>query len=193
MKKSNYKFMLLGMILVFLFSSNVYSQEENIVTGKVFPAGMNAPMNQVKVKVQGDDASTVTTDGDGFFRIKVKSFPVNLVFYKETYEVQVVTVKKPSDIAEYMNATNYKKPSEPVTVKRQQNENVVTGKVFPAGMVTPMRDVKVQIKGDDSSEVITDGNGFFMIPFGRFVTRVCKHFIAFPMWALPLDSIHKIH
>ena len=103
MKKNIYgKFMLLGMILIFLFSGNVYSQEENIVTGKVFPAGMMTPMRGATVQLEGKPSTAVTTDGDGFFSIKVPSFPVVLVVTKEYYVPQVVRVKKPSDITVYM-------------------------------------------------------------------------------------------
>lgn len=105
MKKSNYsKLSLLGLIMLFLFSGNVYSQEENVVTGKVFPAGMQTPMRGVSVQIQGDDASRVITDGIGFFKVNVSSFPVNLVFFKENYGEHVVTVKKASDIVVYLVA-----------------------------------------------------------------------------------------
>ncbi len=105
MKKSNYsKLSLLGIIMLFLFSGNVYSQEENVVTGKVFPAGMQTPMRGVAVQIEGDDASKVITDGIGFFKVEVQSFPVNLVFEKEDYAKQVVSVKKASDISVYLAA-----------------------------------------------------------------------------------------
>ncbi len=105
MRKSSYiKFMLAGIILVFLISDNVYSQEKNIVTGKVFPAGMISPMRDVKVQIKGDDAPAILTDGNGSFKIEVPSFPIDLVFSKETYQTNIVTVKKASDIIVYMNA-----------------------------------------------------------------------------------------
>ena len=107
--KSNYtKLSLLGLIMLFLFSGNVYSQEENVVTGKVFPVGMQTPMSGVSVQIEGNDASTVITDGTGFFKLEVSSFPVNLVFIKEYYGKQVVTVKKASDISIYLSAAKEK-------------------------------------------------------------------------------------
>lgn len=103
MKKSNYsKLSLLGTIMLLLFSVNVYSQGDNVVTGKVFPAGMQTPMRDVTVQIQGDASSKVLTDGNGIFSINVASFPVDLVFIKETYQTQVVNVKKASDITIYM-------------------------------------------------------------------------------------------
>jgi len=105
MKKSSLsKLSVLGMIMLFLFSGSVFSQEENIVTGKVFPAGMQTPMRDVAVQIQGDDASTVITDGNGFFQIEVQSFPVDLVFTRDKYGVELVTVKKAGDITVYLSA-----------------------------------------------------------------------------------------
>ena len=104
MKKSNYcKITLIGLIMLFLFSGNAYSQVENTVTGKVFPSGMQTPMRDVTVQIQGDVSSIVLTDGNGFFTLSVKQFPVDIVFMKDTYERQVVNVKKASDITVYMS------------------------------------------------------------------------------------------
>jgi len=104
MKKSSYsKLSLIGLIMLFLFGANVYSQNGNIVTGKVFPAGMQTPMKNVSVQIQGDASSTVQTDGNGIFSMKVSSFPVDLVFNKDTYEEQVVTIKSNGDISVYMS------------------------------------------------------------------------------------------
>ncbi len=97
-------FTLLGVAFLFLMSSHVFAQDENVVTGKVFPAGMQTPMRDVTVQIQGDEASKVLTDGNGFFRVEVQSFPVDLVFTRENYSKQVVTVKKPSDIVVYLIA-----------------------------------------------------------------------------------------
>ena len=105
MKKSNYgKITLLGLFLLILLSGHVYSQEENEVTGRVFPAGLQTPMRDVTVQIQGDDASILLTDGNGYFKIKIRNFPVNLVFSKETYATQIITVNKAQDIIVYMNA-----------------------------------------------------------------------------------------
>ena len=109
MKKSSYtKFMLLGMVFVFLFSGNVFSQEKNIVTGRVFPVGMRTPMRDVTVQIKGEPSTAVLTDGDGFFSIEVPSFPVTLEFMKDSYGRQDVNVNKPSDIVVYMIATKVK-------------------------------------------------------------------------------------
>ena len=109
MKKAvTQKLVLMGMILIFLFSGNVYAQEENMVTGRVFPVGMRTPMRDVTVQIKGDPTTAVMTDGDGFFKINVPSFPVELQFIKENYDAQVVRVNKISDIVVYMTATNVK-------------------------------------------------------------------------------------
>ena len=97
------KYFLVGVLFTLIFSSTAFSQEETIVTGRVFPAGLETPMNGVSVQVQGDDASIVITDGNGDFSIEVPSFPINLVFSKETYQQQTVIVKKASNILVYMN------------------------------------------------------------------------------------------
>ncbi len=101
-KSSLSKVTLLGLFMFLLLSSNDCSKLENVVTGKVFPAGMTSPMRHVTVMIGDDDSSTISTDGNGFFKIEVSSFPVELVFSKETYTTQVVKVKKPSDITVYM-------------------------------------------------------------------------------------------
>ena len=98
------KMSLLGLMVLFLFSANVFAQDENIVSGRVFPAGMQTPMRDVKVQIEGDAASAIMTDDGGEFTIKVQSFPVNLVFSKDTYRTQTVTVKKPSSITVTMLA-----------------------------------------------------------------------------------------
>jgi len=105
MKKSTtQKFSLLGLVFMLLLSANVFAQEENVITGRVFPAGMATPMRDVKVHIEGDEASAVITAVSGEFKIIVTEFPVNLVFSKETYQTQVITVKKARDIAVYMLA-----------------------------------------------------------------------------------------
>lgn len=104
MKKSKYnKLSLLGLIIMLLFSGNVYSQDENVVTGKVFPTGLQTPMRDVSVQIQGDDASLILTDGNGVFRLEVESFPVDIIFMKDTYEKQIVNVKSAGDIVVYMS------------------------------------------------------------------------------------------
>jgi phosphate-selective porin OprO/OprP len=173
MKKINSsRFALLGLIILLLTSGTIFAQTKNVVTGKVFPAGMNAPMNGVTVQVQGDESTTVVTDGIGFFQIEVPSFPVQLVFTKETYEVNVVTVKKESDIMVNMKAISYKTPNENIVVDSKENESVVTGTVFPAGMQTPMSGVKVQIQDNASSAILTDGNGFFRMEVSSFPVKL---------------------
>ena len=97
---------LLGLFLFLLFSSNECSHKENVVTGKIFPAGMAVPMKQVAVKLIGSDSPPILSDGNGFFKIDVSAFPVELEFSKATYQTQIVKVKKPSDITVYMETGN---------------------------------------------------------------------------------------
>ncbi len=92
----------LAILLLFLFTNQDCSHDKNIVTGKVFPAGMTVPVQGVVVQVIGNDTTRIITNGEGFFKIQVSSFPCELRFMKEPYQTQVVTVKKPSDIAVYM-------------------------------------------------------------------------------------------
>jgi phosphate-selective porin OprO/OprP len=98
------KMSLLGLMVLFLFSANVFAQEENIVSGRIFPAGMQTPMRDVKVQIEGDAASAIFTDETGEFSIRVNSFPVILVFSKETYQTQKITVKKASHLTVLMIA-----------------------------------------------------------------------------------------
>lgn len=97
---------LLGFLIIALLSGQLYAQEENYVSGKVFPAGMQTPMRDVAVQIQGDESSQVLTDGNGFFKIQVASFPVSLEFIREKYTTQVVKVKKASDISVYLSASD---------------------------------------------------------------------------------------
>ncbi len=109
MKKKIYsKIMLLGIILFFLSGSNVFSQQKLYVTGRVFPNGMHTPMRDVIVQIKGEPETAVKTDGNGFFKIEVPSFPVYLQFIKENYDTQVVKVNKESDIMVYMSASTEK-------------------------------------------------------------------------------------
>jgi hypothetical protein len=78
------------------------TQKENIVTGRVFPAGMETPMRGVRVNIYGSDSIFVITDNSGRFSIEVDSFPTFLVFNKETYQTETKKVKKPVDISVYM-------------------------------------------------------------------------------------------
>ena len=91
-------------ILLLFISVNTIAQKENIITGRVFPAGMETPMRDVKVHIEGNDSVFVITDNAGKFTIEVESFPVNLVFSKETYHTQTKKVKKPIDLSVYMLA-----------------------------------------------------------------------------------------
>ena len=102
-KKSLNNVTLLGLFLFLLFSSNDCAKEDHLVTGKVFPAGMTVPMMDVAVKIVDSDSSEIITDGNGYFKIYVPSFPVELEFSKKTYQTQIVKVKKPSDIGVYMS------------------------------------------------------------------------------------------
>jgi len=78
------------------------AQNENVVTGKVFPAGLPTPMREVTVKIQGIDSTAVLSNEGGMFIIQVAEFPVNLEFSKESYVTQVKKVKKASDITIHM-------------------------------------------------------------------------------------------
>jgi hypothetical protein len=90
-------------MLIFLFLSvDTIAQKDKLITGRVFPAGMETPMRDVKVHIEGNDSLVAITDNAGRFSIKVESFPVNLVFSKETYQTQVKKVKKPIDLSVYM-------------------------------------------------------------------------------------------
>ena len=93
-----------ALILLLLFSVDTIAQKEKIITGRIFPAGMETPMRDVKVNIEGNDSVFVMTDDAGRFSIEVESFPVNLVFSKETYHTQVKKVKKPIDLSVYMMA-----------------------------------------------------------------------------------------
>lgn len=95
------------MILSFVFSSSVFAQSGNVVSGKVFPNGMQTPMKDVKVSVKGDNNSVIT-DNNGVFRLEVSSFPVELEFRKDKYQTQTVTVKASGDIVVYMQTSNVK-------------------------------------------------------------------------------------
>ena len=102
-KNSSAKVFLLGLILFILLSSNDCSNDDTVVTGKVYPAGMTVPMRDVMVKIISIDTFEILTDGNGYFKINVPQFPVELEFSKATYQTQIVKVKKPSDIVVYMN------------------------------------------------------------------------------------------
>lgn len=105
MKKSTHqKFSLLGLVFMLLLSANVFAQEETIVTGRVFPAGMQTPMRGVTVQVEGNEAISTITNDAGEFKLIITEFPVNLVFSKVTYETQVFKVKKARDITVFMIA-----------------------------------------------------------------------------------------
>ena len=95
---------LFTLIFTLFLSINTIAQKDNIITGRVFPAGMQTPMRDVKVHIEGNDSLFVITDNSGSFSIGVESFPVKLVFSKETYQTQVKKVKKPIDLSVYMLA-----------------------------------------------------------------------------------------
>ncbi|RLD23567.1 MAG: hypothetical protein DRI54_07175 [Bacteroidetes bacterium] len=96
-------------LIIFLFLSvEATAQKENIITGRVFPAGMETPMRDVKVHIEGNDSVFVITDNAGKFSIQVESFPVILIFSKATYQSQTKKVKKPIDLSVYMLASGKK-------------------------------------------------------------------------------------
>ena len=103
MKKNNlYLTAFLGLFMFLLFSGNKCSHNDNMVTGRVFPAGMEVPMRDVSVMIKDRPETTVMTDGSGLFQIEVSSFPVELEFRKPSYRTQVLKVKKAADISVYM-------------------------------------------------------------------------------------------
>jgi phosphate-selective porin OprO/OprP len=109
MKKSTHKkFSLLGLILMLLLSANVFAQkekqEETIVTGRVYPAGMQTPMRGVTVQVEGNETLSTITNDAGEFKLIITEFPVVLVFSKETYETQTFKLKKARDVTIFMIA-----------------------------------------------------------------------------------------
>ena len=110
MKNKNYRLSLLGFMLMMLLSFGVSAQENGleVVTGKVFPAGLRTAMPDVEVRVKNSDFITVT-DSQGMFKVYVESFPVFLIFSKKTYETQMVKVKRPSDISVLMIVAHTKK------------------------------------------------------------------------------------
>jgi phosphate-selective porin OprO/OprP len=106
MKKSIFLFsyFLPGILLLLLMNSTALSQENDSITGRVFPVGMRTPIRNVKVYLQGDTTTLAITNGDGFFRLHVNTFPVKLVFSKKGYAQQVLEVKRPQDIVVHLFA-----------------------------------------------------------------------------------------
>jgi phosphate-selective porin OprO/OprP len=105
-KTNNTKLMMLGIFALLLIGGNLQAQQpaNRVVTGKVFPAGMETPMQDVRVYVEGNLLSSVITDANGSFRIEVPGFPVNLVVIGANYQEEVVEVKQAGDISVYLNA-----------------------------------------------------------------------------------------
>ena len=99
---------LLGILLLFLLSIDSIAQTELYVTGRVFPVGMRTPMRNVTVQIKGDPSTAVLTDGDGWFKIKVPGFPVELEFIKDKYQTQILKVTKESEVMVYMIAAKIK-------------------------------------------------------------------------------------
>ena len=99
MKKNRFmsKYFLLGFLFAILTSTSAFAQQQ-LVTGKVFLAGTQSPLSGVNVQIKGGSQPTSLTDGNGFFKLEVSLFPVDLVFSKENYTPQTLTVKKASDI-----------------------------------------------------------------------------------------------
>ena len=93
MKKYLLKLVIGGIMFLFLPGSAAFAQ--NVVTGKVFPAGMLTPMRDVAVKIQNSDTPAVLTGGDGIFKVEVPKFPATLEFSRDGYQKQLVEVKKP--------------------------------------------------------------------------------------------------
>lgn len=109
MKKNSYKIILIGLFSIILFSSQVFSQNSKVVTGKVFPTGMNTPMRGVAVQIEGNLSSKVVTNANGFFSISVNNFPTTLVFSYKKYQTQTIMLKKAGDITVYMSPEEVEK------------------------------------------------------------------------------------
>jgi len=105
MKKHLLKLVASGALFFLLLGSAAFAQ--NVVTGKVFPAGMRTPMRGVNVKIQNSNIPAVQTDGEGIFKVEVSEFPVTLEFSREGYQDQFVVVKKPNDIVVYRQPCLY--------------------------------------------------------------------------------------
>ena len=101
-ERNKYSLAIIGFAILFMISMGFLTQPESFVTGKVFPAGLPTPMQDVMVKIEGIDSSAVLTNEGGVFKIGIEHFPVNLEFSKDTYKTQVKTVKKDSDITVQM-------------------------------------------------------------------------------------------
>jgi len=99
----------LGLAFMMLMSLNGLAQknEKGVVTGKVFPAGLQTAMVGVQVQVNGSGLF-VETNAQGIFKITVDSFPVLLVFSKDKYQTQTLKVKRPSDVVVHMMVSKKK-------------------------------------------------------------------------------------
>ncbi len=89
MKKNRFmsKYFLLGFLFAILTSTSAFAQQQ-LVTGKVFLAGTQSPLRGVNVQIIGGSQPTSLTDGNGFFKLEVSLFPVDLVFSKENYTLR---------------------------------------------------------------------------------------------------------
>ena len=104
--KSGSLFHLVTLLLGIVFGIIIFiraSQEENLITGRVFPAGLDTPMRECVVKIEGKPDTLYITKDDGKFELKVDGFPIVLEFSKPTYKTELVKVKKASDISVYLS------------------------------------------------------------------------------------------
>lgn len=88
------------------FAGSSYSQTTDKVTGKVYPIGMNTPIEGVVVGVESMSDISTTTDNNGVFSIDINEFPVVLTFTTNGYSNKSVKINKPGDITVYMQAGN---------------------------------------------------------------------------------------
>ena len=98
MKKENFtQLLLLGMLMLFLPTSNMFAQ--TVVTGKIFPAGSETPMNNVEVQVLGNNDLLATTDHNGYFKLTVpEDQTFELAVSASGYQTQRIEVTKSTDL-----------------------------------------------------------------------------------------------
>jgi phosphate-selective porin OprO/OprP len=99
---------ILGFVLTFVFGNFLWAQESGVITGTVFPAGMQTPVKDAVVTVKGADLPPVHTDINGFFKLKVNSFPVVIEINKPGYRKETVTVEKENDLTVHLFGLNVK-------------------------------------------------------------------------------------
>ncbi len=98
----------LAIAITFVFGNFLMAQNAGIVSGTVFPSGMQTPVKDAVIKVVGSDLPAVHTDINGSFKINVKSFPVTMEVSKDGYNKQLLTVTGPADLTVHLIAAKVK-------------------------------------------------------------------------------------